>query len=155
MTLDKYEIRNLAFQLTAYERYGSVGIDDLVNMQSDELTFDDEREISDYNSWLIDNYPDDELFTFDNIDELLADESPLKLLRLGAFSHIDWTDDYLRFNGYGNLKSLSAYEILREMEENRDYCKWYVTEGPGADQYDDDDINAIIEAANSMIEQGA
>jgi hypothetical protein len=45
--------------------------------------------------------------------------NPAEAVRATFFGNIqNWTDDYIRFNGYGNLESLSEYDYEKELEEN-------------------------------------
>ena len=54
-------------------------------------------------------------FTEDFFREFFSD--PYDAARAVFFGHIEsWNDEYIRFNGYGNLESLSEYEALHEIE---------------------------------------
>jgi hypothetical protein len=60
-------------------------------------------------------YEFDEEF-FDNYTE-----SKMEAARAVFFGDIqNWNDEYIRFNGYGNLESLSEYAYDEELKENAD-----------------------------------
>lgn len=59
-------------------------------------------------------YPFDEEF-FD----MCFSCSPMDAARAVYFGNIDsWSDSYIRFNAYGNLESLSEYEVLGEIDDH-------------------------------------
>lgn len=46
---------------------------------------------------------------------------PEEAARATFFGNIqNWMDDYIRFNGYGNLESLNSYQYEKELEEAAD-----------------------------------
>lgn len=49
------------------------------------------------------------------------DGNPEEAARATFFGDIQsWMDDYIRFNGYGNLESLNSYQLERELEGGYD-----------------------------------
>jgi hypothetical protein len=43
---------------------------------------------------------------------------PMEAARATFFGEIQsWSDEYIRFNAYGNLESLSEYDALKEIED--------------------------------------
>lgn len=62
-------------------------------------------------------YDDDMIFSFDEdtINEFFP--SPFDALRACYFGDINFTHDYFRLNGYGNIDTLSDWEIVKEYEE--------------------------------------
>ena len=54
-------------------------------------------------------------FDADTINEIFS--SPFDALREGHFGDVNFTHDYFRFNGYGNIETLADYEIDKEFEE--------------------------------------
>lgn len=62
-------------------------------------------------------YHEDMIFSFDEdtINEFFP--SPFDALRACHFGEINFTDEYFRFNGYGNIETLSDWQIDKEYEE--------------------------------------
>lgn len=63
------------------------------------------------------NNGDDAIYEFTKnfFREFFSD--PYDAARATFFGHIEsWNDEYIRFNAYGNLESLSEYEALHEIE---------------------------------------
>lgn len=60
-----------------------------------------------WNEYASETAPDDQIFCFDDdfFNTFLSDD-PAEAFRLGCFSQINWSDEYIKFNGYGNLESL-------------------------------------------------
>lgn len=115
--------------------------------QAFEDLYDDEK-ITLLNEYLdIVNNSDNAIFPMDDIDEMLSGNTPEEILRLAfygtRFGHFNDNfnpnDDYFSFNGYGNLLSISGYDV-------QEYCEIYLDDmiQAGALEYllddDDDDV---------------
>lgn len=76
------------------------------------------QEVNSYDGSLEDleiNEFDDEFFSN------YFSENPAEAARAVFFGDIQsWMDDYIRFNGYGNLESISEYEREKELKESAD-----------------------------------
>lgn len=74
--------------------------------------------ISIYNDYTV-NYgdPDGELFNFDEEFFDLAFTDKMEVCRATAFGDVNFNDEYIHFNAYGNLKSLCEWEALELVEE--------------------------------------
>ena len=61
-------------------------------------------------------YYDDMIFSFDEdtVNEMFS--NPWEALRSSHFGDLSFNNDYFRFNGYGNIETLSDYEIDEEFE---------------------------------------
>lgn len=64
--------------------------------------------------------------SFENLDVMENDEeffnihfegNPMEAVRAAHFGEYNYSDDYVRFNGYGNLESLSEYDLEREIKD--------------------------------------
>lgn len=66
-------------------------------------------EISDY---------DNEIFNMDDLDEICNGQSAFWVACRVYYGDFNPYDDYLKFNGYGNFKSMSKYEAGQEIDEN-------------------------------------
>ena len=91
-----------------------------------ELSFSDRLSI--YNEYCL-NYRsgDDMIYNFDEEFFDMAFSSPIDAARATFFGNIQsWNDEYIRFNAYGNLESLSEYdaegEFEYELENIYEYC---------------------------------
>ena len=139
---------DLALLLTAYERFGSLSESDLVEMLCDELEVTEDI-ISDYNEYLLDNYPDN--YIYSDLGEMLEGVDPVEAARMVYFGNVkSWHDDYFRFNGYGNIESISAYELKKEIAADTDFLENYIRENV----LDDLDVDEILTAANDLVKEG-
>ena len=43
---------------------------------------------------------------------------PMEIVRMTYYGDYKYMDEYVRFNGYGNLESLSDYQYERELKDN-------------------------------------
>ena len=80
-----------------------------------ELSVSDRLSI--YNDYTV-NYgdPDREVFNFDEEFFDLAFTDKMEVCRATVFGKVNFNDEYIHFNAYGNLESLSEYEALCEIE---------------------------------------
>lgn len=62
-------------------------------------------------------YTDDMIYPFDEdtINELFS--NPWDALRASHYGDINFTHDYFRFNGYGNIETLPDWQIDNEYNE--------------------------------------
>ena len=70
------------------------------------------------NEWNEQNgYTDDMIYPFDDhtMNELFS--NPWDALRAAHFGDINFSHDYFRFNGYGNLETLSDWQIDEDYKE--------------------------------------
>lgn len=75
------------------------------------------REINNYDSsldWLDYQYNDDEFF------EIYFGDKPLEAVRAVCYGEYNYTDEYVKFDSYGNLESCNKYELYEELESNID-----------------------------------
>lgn len=86
----------------------------------EEFTVEELMEmVQDVNNWdgrfdLIKVYENDEEF-FDTF----FPSSPYELVQKISYGSYNFNDEYVRFDGYGNLESLSSYEYEKEIEDYR------------------------------------
>lgn len=126
MYLNENELKEVAYQLTAYERDGIIDFKSYLIDQAREL-IDEANEndlISSYNDFV--SYDD---MIYENSDELFEENfaTHAEAVRAVLFGHYNYNDSYVKFNGYANLDSLSSYELLEEIKGNSDYLT-YVAE---------------------------
>jgi hypothetical protein len=58
------------------------------------------------------NYNDDEFFN------IYFEGKPMEAVRSAHYGNYNYTDEYVRFNGYGNLESLSEWDYEAELMDN-------------------------------------
>lgn len=46
--------------------------------------------------------------------------NPMEAVRSVSFGEYNFNDEYVRFNGYGNLVTLDEYDLFRELRENKE-----------------------------------
>lgn len=70
--------------------------------------------LSIWNEYCSENNPDDEIHHFDDDTlQMMFGNDPMKAFQAGVNAQINWSDNYLVFDGYANIKSVSdpSYEI--------------------------------------------
>ncbi len=73
------------------------------------------RELNSWNACL------DYLDVYNNDDEffdMFFEGKPAELARAIYYGDFNYNDEYIKFNGYGNLKTLSEYDYEEMLEEN-------------------------------------
>lgn len=66
------------------------------------------------------NCLDDEIFSFDeDFFEIYFSNEPMKAAQAASFGNVNWSDDWITFDGYANLKSISS--VFNEIDVNRIY----------------------------------
>jgi len=122
------DIEELAFQLTAYEQWGVIdyvgGVADLVISEYFE-TADASELIAAYNNYLYEvGYYDDIIYSNDEYFFKKFFTDPDAAVRATYYGHYNYCDDYVRFNGYGNLDSYNEYALLDEIKRDSDFTSW-------------------------------
>ena len=87
-----------------------------------ELDFEnktDSEKIGLWNEYCSENNFDDTIHIFEDdfFETFFSGSEPMEMFRLGCFSTIVWSDEYIKFNGYGNLESLSEYQAVNSIDE--------------------------------------
>lgn len=79
----------------------------------------DDEKISLWNEYCSENNFDDTIHCFEDdfFETFFSGSEPMELFRLGCFSQISWSDNYIKFNGYGNLESMNDYEAVNSIDE--------------------------------------
>lgn len=75
--------------------------------------------VNDINGWdgSLDNL---QYYTMDEFDELMGSYTPIEIAQLVSYGDFNPCDDYYGFDGYGNLKSYSDYELDKEIDMYKD-----------------------------------
>lgn len=140
-----------ALMITQYERFGTVGHDEYIeNFIHEELTIDCDDMLSDYNEFLLNNHNADD-YIYTDLEEMLQGYSAMEIVRMVSCGDFHYCDDYYRFDGYGNIETLTDTEIESEMRNNMDFLKWYIEEH---DLIDWDEAESDRDEANELIKQG-
>lgn len=92
-----------------------------------------------YNEFCLEHGDPDKMFeVFDDEFFKIAFTNPIDAARATFFGKIQsWSDDYIRFNGYGNLESFTSYDAEKEAEDYVDDI--YEYPDVWSDYIDDDD----------------
>lgn len=85
-------------------------------LNNEEILLEVVSELNSWNSCLenLDFWENDEEFFntfFDN---------PMDAIRATYYGNYNYNDDYVKFNGYGNIDSYSEYERIEEIKDNID-----------------------------------
>lgn len=88
-------------------------------IELDYENLSDSEKIGLWNEYCSENNFDDTIHTFDDdfFETFYSGADPMETFRLGCFSQISWSDNYIKFNGYGNLESMSDYEAVNSIDE--------------------------------------
>ena len=110
----------------------------------DDLTF--QQKLQCHQEYCSNYYPDDMISAFDEDFFETNFSDKMSLVRAMCFGTVDFEDGYIRFNGYGNLKSLSEREALEEIDDAATYIydhpkiwKHYISEEEEAPEDDEDE----------------
>lgn len=152
LTID--EIVNHAYMLTQYDRYGEVGLAELDIYLAEEVMND--PTVSDVNNYLSDNcytewYAEN---TPEELNDMLYGMTPDEIVRVSLFGNYSYSDEYVTFNGAGNLESCSKSEIMDLYGKE---TKYYLLNSGNVDSDIQDILDSsdiICETCNYMIEQG-
>ena len=86
-------------------------------LNNEEVLFDIVSELNSWNGCLdyLEFWENDEEFfnTFFN-------NNPMEAVRATHYGNYNYNDDYVRFNGYGNIESFSEWERTEEIKDNID-----------------------------------
>lgn len=63
------------------------------------------------------NDPDSEPFDWDTFEEIINSLGAWEAFQRGLYSNINWSDDYVAVDGYGNFESMSDYEVEKKCLE--------------------------------------
>lgn len=72
-------------------------------------------------------------------------DRPMEAVRASYYGDYKYMDEYVRFNGYGNLESLSAYQFHEELREEVDYIVELLVDKLDNLNIVDDGLNALLE----------
>lgn len=77
------------------------------------------EKVSIYNEYQLEHGdPDDMLNSFDeDFFNTYFEGKPMDAVRAAYFGEIHWADEYIRFNGYGNLESVSRFSVDEIIED--------------------------------------
>lgn len=74
--------------------------------------------VQELNSW---NGCMDQLDVRENDEEFFQvyfEGKPMEAVRAAVYGEYNYTDEYVRFNGYGNLESLTQWQLENEIKES-------------------------------------
>lgn len=112
------QIFDHAFQLTAYERYGSISETDMYQYLATECEPVTVEQMNAY--YELNNDYDSWIYSMNEFNDIMNGIEPYEISRMvwnGTFSP---NDDYFSFDGYGNLVSFDHYHFMSETENGND-----------------------------------
>lgn len=76
-------------------------------IELDYENLDDNDKLNLWNEYCSENsYFDDEIYYFDDeFFSMFFEGKPMEAARAASFGSLNWSDEYIRFDGYGNLES--------------------------------------------------
>mgnify|MGYP003481243307 FL=1 len=113
----------------------------------------DREKIAIYNEYCLEHGDSDKmLYDFDDefFEMAFEGKEPMEICRATFFGHItSWNDEYIRFNAYGNLESLSEYDAVEEIYEYEDVWEDYIES-----EEDEDEDTYICPNCGHVFKQG-
>ena len=74
--------------------------------------------VREVNSWNSDLEHLDYQYNDEDFFDTYFGGKPMEAVRAAVYGDYNYTDDYVKFDGYGNLKSVSEYDLERELEDH-------------------------------------
>jgi len=80
--------------------------------------WDDSDWLSAHNTYCGESDPDNQIFDFDDdFFNIYFDGKPMEAARAASFGQVNWSDDYIKFNGYGNLESIDKWSLMSHIDQ--------------------------------------
>lgn len=124
----------------------------------------DREKIIIYNNYCSEHGDSDKmLYDFDEeFFEMAFGNDPIEAARATFFGDIqNWSDEYIRFNGYGNLESLSEYDAVKVAEDHlddiyeyEDVWEDYIETEEDEDEDEEDEDTYICPKCGHVFKQG-
>ena len=99
------------------------------------------RELNSWNACL------DYLDVYNNDDEffdMFFEGRPAEVARAIYYGDFNYNDEYIKFNGYGNLKTLSEYDYEEMLEENIEEITENLIEYVGHISIDNEELDDLL-----------
>lgn len=152
-------IKEHAYQLTAYEKGGYIDLSgylkDLIKEEISYLNFgtllEAYNEYCSFNSYEEFFINEEETFTtfFENMTDII---------RATQYGNYNLYDEYIKFNGYGNLDSYSEEEIRDEILNDNSFIGFILEHLEGCEFINFDEVTdyeeEILKEAYKLIKQG-
>ena len=120
----------------------------------------DREKIAIYNEYCLEHGDSDKmLYDFDEefFEMAFEGKEPMEICRATFFGNItSWNDEYIRFNAYGNLESLSEYDAVEVAEDHVNEIYEYedVWDYNIEDEEDEDEETYICPKCGHVFKQG-
>ena len=144
-------IQEHAYQLTAYEKGGFIDLKDymkdIIKSQLEDTDFD--TLLIAYNEYCIENLYEEFL---DNDEETLQMyfKNMTDVIRATQYGEYNLYDDYIRFNGYGNIDSFDSREVEEEIKTDHNFIEHILN---WIEDYDFVDISELIENKETILKE--
>lgn len=108
------------------------------------------EKLSIFNNYCIEHGdPNNEIHSFDEEFFETYFSNPMDAARSTFFGKIKyWTDDYIKFNAYGNLESMDKYDVLQEIDyyleeifDNTDTWEDYIDNEEEEEEEEEEEID--------------
>lgn len=125
----------------------------------------DREKIAIYNEYCLEHGDSDKMvYDFDEefFEMAFEGKEPMEICRATFFGNItSWNDEYIRFNAYGNLESLSEYDAVEvaedhvnEIYEYEDVWNYNIESEEGEDEEEEDEDTYICPKCGHVFKQG-
>lgn len=92
-----------------------------------------------WNETIVEDNPDEMIYSMDEFDEIFRDEQPSRLACMIQFGDFNYNHDWFKFNGYGNIITSDHVSELICLDELADYII------DNRNSYDIDDIAELLD----------
>lgn len=144
-------IQEHAYQLTAYEKGGFIDIKDykkdIIKNQLEDTDF--ETLLSAYNEYCSENSYEEFLENEEEVFQMFF-RNMTDIIRATQYGEYNLYDEYIKFNGYGNLDSYDSIEVEEEIKTDHTFIEYILDR---FDDYDFIDINEILENEETILKE--
>lgn len=144
-------IRDHAFQLTAYEKGGFIDLKDykkdIIKSELQDVEFDEL--LAAYNEYCFNSSCEEYFLNDEEFFELFF-ENKMDLVRAIKYGDYNFNDDFVQFNGYGNIDSFSQYQVKEQILDNDDFINFLLD---WSDDYDFIEMNDLTEHEQEIMKK--
>ena len=142
------KLDSLGLMATQYERYGAITKEEVIEAYIDEELEITIENLGDYNEYLEEQ---GESSFYESWEELVVDHTPEEAVRMTYFGNFRFSDDYFSINAYENIDSYTEHQVLKMMQDDRDFAKWIIAK---YGLLDDPEIKIVCDYGNQYLAKG-
>ena len=146
-------LAEIAYNLTAYERYGEIDTQAYIIDTMQEILSIEEM-LSYYNDFLDEEgYSDGHIYDMYDFEEITQGLEPLDLASRVYYGDFNPHREFFKFDGYANLLSFDGWEIDRHINNKDEFVLWYAANHYGLETFNNY-LDDILKIAYELIKLG-